>query len=185
MSRNENKEIIVNTVKPNNETPMTSESAANDMPSKGPISTNLSPVNTKKTCEVIQIEPASTPIEQDSDNTTNKDSVSAENGAVNTENDTANSEKETYDNETNRHDGAGVPVTTENDISTEEPMSNHVNTVNMTETDHEDSMATNQIPNGDDLTIQGQGELNIILRNHHQTMINLQQAHRRHTIKKR
>ena len=40
-------------------------------------------------------------------------------------------------------------------------MSNHVNTVNMTETDHEDSTATNQIPNGDDLTIQGQGELNV------------------------
>ena len=48
MSRNENKGIVVNTVKPNNETPMTSESAANDMPSKGPTSTDLSPVNTEK-----------------------------------------------------------------------------------------------------------------------------------------
>ena len=43
MSRNENKGIVVNTVKPNNETPMTSEGAANDTPSKGATSTDLSP----------------------------------------------------------------------------------------------------------------------------------------------
>ena len=187
MSHNENKGIIVNTVKPNNKTPMTSESAANDTPSKEPTSTDLSPINTEKTGEVIQIEPASAPIEQDSDNTTNKDSVSAENGAVNTENDAANSEKEPNDNETNRQDEAGAPVTTENDISTEEPMSNHVNTVNMTEIDHEDSTATNQIPNGDDLTIQGQGELNVNTEksppNHNQPTTSTPKTHNQKTIK--
>ena len=161
MSCNENKGIVVNTVKPKNETSMSSESAANDTPSKGPISTDLSPVNTEKTGEVTQIELASTLIEQDSDNTTNKNSVSAENSAVNTENNAANSEKDPNDNETKRQDGAGAPVTTENDTSMEEPTSNHVNTVSMTETDHEDSMATYQKPNGDDLTIQGHGELNV------------------------
>ena len=189
MSRNENKRIVVNTVKPNNETPMTSESAANDTPSKGPTSTDLSPINTEKIGEVIQIKPASTPIEQDSDNrsTTNKDSVSAENGAVNTENDAANSEKEPNDNETKRQDGAGAPVTTENNISADEPMSNHVNTVNMTETDHEDSMATNQIPHGDDLTIQGQGELNVNTEksppNHDQPTTSTPKTHNQKTIK--
>ena len=65
------------------------------------------------------------------------------------------------DNESNKQDGAGAPVTTENDISTEEPMSNHVNTVNATETDHEDSTATYQKSNGDNLTIQGHGEVKI------------------------
>ena len=187
MSRNKNKGIVVNTVIPNNETPITSESAANDTPSKGPTSTDLSPINTEKTGEVIQIEPASTPIEQDSDNTTNKDSVSAENGAVNTKNDAANSQKEPNDNETNRQDEAGAPVTTENDISAEEPTSNHVNTVNMTETDHEDSMATNQIPNRDDLTIQGQGELNVNTEksppNNDQPTTSTPETHKQKTIK--
>ena len=143
MSRNENKGVIVNTVKPNNETLVTSESAANDTPLKEPTSTDICPVNTEKTGEVIWIEPAHTSIEQDSDNTTNKESVNAVNGAVNTENNAANSEKQTIDNETNRQDETGAPVTTENDVDMEVPTSNHINTVNMTETDHEDSMATN------------------------------------------
>ena len=174
-------------MKPNNETLVTSESAANDTLSKELTSTDIRPVNTEKTGEVIQIEPVSTPIEQDSDNTTNKDSVSAENGAVNTENNAANSEKETNDNETNRQDETGAPVTTENDINTEEPTSNHVTTVNMTETDHEDSTATNQIPNGDDLTIQGQGELNVNTEksppNHEQPTTSTPKTHNQKTIK--
>ena len=154
MSPNENKGIVINTEKPKNETLMLSENTANNMPSKGPNSTDLSSVNTEKTGEVTQIEPAPTLIEQDSDNTINKDSVSAENGAVNTENKAANSEKDLNDNESNEQDGVGALVTTENDISAEEPMPNHVNTVNVTETDHEDSTATYQKPNEDDLTIQ-------------------------------
>ena len=102
MSPNENKGIVVNTEKPKNETSMLSENTANDIPLKGPNSTDLSSVNTEKTGEVTQIEPASTLIEQDSDNTINKDSVSAENGAVNTENEAANSEKDPNDNEANK-----------------------------------------------------------------------------------
>ena len=60
MSRNENKGIVVNTLKPKNETSMSSESAATDTPSREPTSTDLSSVNTEKTGEVTQIEPAST-----------------------------------------------------------------------------------------------------------------------------
>ena len=161
MSPNENKGIVVTTEKPKNKTSMLSENTANDIPSKGPDSTDLSSVNTEKTGEVTQIEPASILIEQDSDNTINKDSVSAENGAVNTENEAANSEKDPNDNESNKQDGAGAPVTTENDISMEEPTSNHVNTVNTTETDCEDSIATYQKPNRDNLTIRGHGEVNV------------------------
>ena len=160
-SPNENKGIVVNTEKPKNETSMLSENTANNMPSKGPNSTDLNSVNTEKAGEVTQIEPASILIEQDSDNTINKDSVSAENGAVNTENKVANSERDPKDNESNKQDGEGALVTTENDISAEEPTSNHVNTVNTTETDHEDSTATYQKPNGDNLKIQGHGEVNV------------------------
>ena len=160
MSPNENKGIIINIEKPKNETSMSSESTVNDMLSKGPISTDLSSINTEKTGEVTQIELASTLIEQDSDNTINKDRVSAENGAVNTENNAANLEKDPKDNESNKQDGAGALVTTENDISAEKATSNHVNTVNVTETDHEDSTATYQKPNGDNLTIQGHSEVN-------------------------
>ena len=60
-----------------------------------------------------------------------------------------------------KQDGAEAPVTTENDISMEEQTSNHVNTVNATETDHEASTATYQKPNEDNLTIQGHGTVNI------------------------
>ena len=118
-SLNENKGIIVNTEKPDDETSMLSENTANDMPSKGPNSTDLCSVNTEKAGEVTQIEPASILIEQDSDNTTNKDNVSAENSAVNTENRVANSERDPNDNESNKQDGEGTLVTTENDTSTE------------------------------------------------------------------
>ena len=177
MSRNENKGDVVNTVKPNNETLVTSERAANDTPSKEPTSTDVCPINTEKTGEVIRIEPASTPIEQDSDNTTNKDSVIAENSAVNTENSAANLEEQTIDNKTKRQVETLAPVTTENDVDTKVPTSNHINTVNMTETDHEDSTATNQIPNGDDLAIQGQDELNVNTEKSLQTTNNRQQAH--------
>ena len=100
-------------------------------------------------------------MKQDSDNTINKNSVSAENSAVNTENEAANLEKDPNDKESNKQDGAGAPVTTENDISMEELTSNHINTANATETDHEDSTATYQKPNGDNLTIQGHGEVNV------------------------
>ena len=189
MPHEDNKGVVVDTVKPTTETPVTSESAANDTPSKEPTSTDILPINTEKTGEVIRIEPACTPIEQDSDNTTNIDSVSAENSAVNTENKTANSEKQTIDNEINRQDETGAPVTTDNDIDTEVPTSNRVNTLNMTETDHEDSMATNKTPNGNDLPIQGQGEININTEksppNHEQPTTSTQQAktHNQKTIK--
>ena len=76
-SLNENKGTVVNTEKSENETSMLSENTANDMPSKGPNSTELCSINTEKAGEVIQTEPASILIEQDSDNTTNKDNVSA------------------------------------------------------------------------------------------------------------
>ena len=79
ISHNSYKGVIVNTEKPNTETPMTSESAASDTPSKGLNSTDIRSVNTEKTGKVIQIEPAGTRIEKDSDNSLNKDSVSAEN----------------------------------------------------------------------------------------------------------
>ena len=137
-----NKGTVVNTDKPENETSMLSENTANDMPSKGPNSTELRSVNTEKAGEVTQIEPASILIEQDSDNTTNKDNVSAENGAVNTENGVANSEMDPNDNKSNKQDSEGALVTTENDTSTEKPTSNRINTVNMSETDQKDSTAT-------------------------------------------
>ena len=187
MFPNENKGIIINTEKPKNETPMLSENTANDMPSKGPNSTDLSSVNTEKTGVVTQIEPASTLIEQDSDNTINKDSVSAENVAVNTENEVVNLEKDPNDNESNKQDGAGAPVTTENDISAEEPTSNHVNTVNATETDHEDSTATYQKPNEDNLKIQGHGEVNVNTEksppNHNQPTTSTPKTHNHKAMK--
>ena len=160
-SLNENKGTVVNTEKPENKTSMLSENTTNDMPSKGPNSTELRSINTEKAGEVTQIETASILTEQDSDNTTNKDNVSAENGAVNTENGVDNTERDPNDNESNKQDGEGALVTTENDTSAEKPMSNHVNTVNMGETDHKDSTATYQKPNGDNLKIQGHGEVNI------------------------
>ena len=160
-SLNENKGTVVNTEKPENETSMLSENTANDMLSKGPNSTDLRSVNTEKAGEVTQIEPASILVELDSDNTTNKDNVSAENGIVNTENGVANSERDPNDNESNKQDGEGVLVTTENDTSTEKTTSNHINTVNTTETDHIDSTATYQKPNRDNLKIQGHSEVNV------------------------
>ena len=72
-------------------------------------------------------------------------------------------------------------------MDTEVPTSNHVNTVNMTETDHEDSTATNQIPNGDDLAIQRQNELNMNSEksppNHKQPTTSTPKTHNQKTIK--
>ena len=93
------------------------------MPSKGPSSTELRSVNTEKTGEVIQTEPASILIEQNSDNITNKDNVSAENDAVNTENGATNSEIDPNDNKSNKQDGNRAFVTTENDTIVEKPTS--------------------------------------------------------------
>ena len=160
-SLNENKGTVVNTEKSENETAMLSENTANDMPSKGPSSTELRSVNTEKTGEVIQTEPASILIEHDSDNTTNKNNVSAENDAVNTENGATNSEIDPNDNKSNKQDGEGALVTTENDTSVEKPTSNHVNTVNTSETDHKNSTATDQKPNRDIMKIQGHDAVNI------------------------
>ena len=57
----------------------------------------------------------------------------------------------------------------------------------MTETDYEDSMATIQIPNRDDLTIQGQGELNVNTEksppNHNQPTTSTWKTHNQKTIK--
>ena len=102
ISHNSYKGVVVNTEKPNTETPMTSQSAASDTPSKRLNSTDICSINTEKTGEVTQIEPEGTRIEKDSDNSLNKDSVSAENGAVNTETDATNSEMENNDKETYR-----------------------------------------------------------------------------------
>ena len=90
MSHKENKGVIVNTEKPTTKTPVTPVSAVNDTPSKEPTSPDISSLNTEKTGEIKPREPAGTSIEQDLDNTTITDSISAENGAVNTENNTAN-----------------------------------------------------------------------------------------------
>ena len=98
ISFKENKGTIVNTEKSVNETTMLSGNITNDMPSKGPSPTELHSVNTEKTGEDIHTEPASILIEQDSDNTTNKDNVSVENDAVNTENGATNSEIDSNDN---------------------------------------------------------------------------------------
>ena len=66
-------------------------------------------------------------------------------------------------------------------------MSNHVNTVDMTETDDEDSMATYQKPNRDNLTIQGHGEVNINTEkspsNHDQPTTSTPKTHIHKTMK--
>ena len=157
----ENKGTVVNMEKSVNETTMLSGNITNDMPSKGPSPTELRSVNTEKTGEDIHTEPASILIEQDSDNTTNKDNVSAENDAVNTENGATNSEIDSNDNKSNKQDGNEAFVTTENDNIAEKPTSNNINTVKTDETDHKDSTATDQTPNGNILKIQGHGSVNV------------------------
>ena len=157
----ENKGTVVNTEKSVNKTTMLSGNTTNDMLSKGPSPTELHSVNTEKTGEDIHTEPASICIEQDSDNTTNKDNVGAENDAVNTENGATNSEIDSNDNKSNKQDGNEASVTTENNNIAEKPRSNNVNTVKTDEIDHKDSMATDQTPNGNILKIQGNGSVNV------------------------
>ena len=157
----ENKETLVNTEKSVNETTMLLGNITNNMPSKGPSPTELRSINTEKTGKDIHTEPASILIQQDSDNTTNKDNVSAESDAVNTENGATNSEIDSNDNKSNKQDGNEAFVTTENDNIAEKPTSNNVNTVNTDETDHKDSTATDQTPNGDILKIQGHSSVNV------------------------
>ena len=157
----ENKGTVVNTEKSVNKTTMLSGNITNDMPSKGPSPTELRSVNTEKTGEDIHTKPASILIEQDSDNTTNKDNVSAENDAVNTENGATNLEIDSNDNKSNKQDGNEAFVTTENANIAEKPTSNNVNTVKTDETDHKDSTATDQTPNGHILKIQGHGSVNV------------------------
>ena len=157
----ENKGTAVSTEKSVNETTMLSESITNDMPSKGPSPTESSSVNTEKTGKDIHTEPASILIEQDSDNTTNKDNVSAENDAVKTEKGTINSEIDSNDNKLNKQDGNKAFVTTENGNIAEKPTLNNVNTVNTNETEHKDNTSTDQIPNRTILKTQGHSSVNV------------------------
>ena len=157
----EKKETVVNTEKSVNETTMLSDNITNDMPSKGPSSSESRSVNTEKTCNNIHTQPASILTEQDSDNTTNKDNVSAENDAVKTENGATNSEIDSNDNKLSKQDGNKALVTTENDNITEKPTSNNINTVNTTKTDHKDNMSTDQIPKRTILKTQGHGSVNV------------------------
>ena len=144
---------MVNTEKLNTETPITSETAASDMPSKGLNSSVICSIDTEKMNEDTQMEPSGTLIDQDSDNTTNKDSVNAENSTVNTETNVANLEKEYNDKETNRQNEAGPSVNTDNDTGTEVPISQHVNTLNMSETEPKEMVTVHQKSNGNDFAL--------------------------------
>ena len=157
----ENKGTIVNTEKSVNKTTMLLGNITNDMLSKEPSPTELRSVNTEKTGVDIHTEPASILTEQDSDNATNKDNVSAENDAVNTENGATNSEIDSNDIKSNKQDGNKAFVTNENNNITEKPMSNNINTVNTDKSDHKDSTATDQTPNGYIVKIQGHGAVNV------------------------
>ena len=140
---------------------MLSENITKDMPSKELNPNGPPSVNTEKTGNDIQTEPASIHSEQDSDNTTNKENVSAENDAVNTENGATNSETDSNDNKLSKQDGNEALVTTENDNIAENLMPNNVNTVNTNETDHKDNTSTNQIPNRTFLKTQGRSAINV------------------------
>ena len=157
----ENKGTTVNTEKSVNKTTMLLENITNDMPLKEPSPTESPSVNTEKTGNDIHTEPASILTEQDSDNTTNKDNVSAENNAVNTENGATNSEIDSNDNKLSKQDGNEAFVTTENDNITEKPASNNINTMNTNETDHKDNTSTDQIPNRTILKTQGHSSVNV------------------------
>ena len=157
----ENKGSAVNTEKSVNKTTMLSENITKDMLSKEPSPTEPPSVNTEKTGNNIQTEPASILTEQDSDNTTNKENVSAENDAVNTENGATNLEIDSNDNKLSKQDGNEALVTTENDNIAENPTSNNVNTMNTNETDHKHNTSTNQIPNRTFLKTQGRSAINV------------------------
>ena len=156
-----NKGSAVNTEKSVNKTTMLSENIAKDMPSKEPNPTEPPSVNTEKTGNNIQTEPASTHSEQDLDNTTNKENVSAENDAVNIENRATNLEIDYKDNKLSKQDGNEALVTTKNDNIAENLMPNNVNTMNTNETDHKDNTSTNQIPNRTFLITQGRSAINV------------------------